>query len=495
MSSRVRILLLLISILAVAPGGGLAARDIPVRGPLRIDGRWFRDRHGRAVVLHGLFGVWKVAPFYPPDDATLPTGFTEADADHFRDLGFDVMRLAWFWRGLEPAPGVVDPAYLEGIAAVVQKLAARGVFVVLDAHQDMYGERFKGLGFPDWATEDDGIPLGPDRGFPLNYLSPATSRAFDNLYADRAGLWDAFGHAWTVMARRFLREHMVVGYDLMNEPWPGSKAATCSAPAGCRSWDRSTLQPFLDAIAAAIRAVDRRRTVFYEPIITFNQGASTGLGTPPPGVAPAGLSFHNQCPTRAAYQITHDPTLVEQARTICPPVETRVMQNAEDAAARLGGPPLMTEVAATTDADYDGLNCLLERSERFMTGFTYGLSWRSGELRALDPVKTAVLARTYPRAVAGTPLEYGFDVRTGRFHLRYATRARTHGQTVITVPVGVQYPGGYQVTAAGARVTSAPGASVLTLRNRRDVQEVEVEVTPTGAEPAGGRPDLIACPG
>jgi hypothetical protein len=44
-------------------------------------------------------------------------------------------------------------------------------------------------------------------------------------------------------------------------------------------------------------------------------------------------------------------------------------------------------------------------------------------------------------------------------------------------------------------VTSAPGASVLTLRNRRDVQEVEVEVTPTGAEPAGGRPDLIACPG
>jgi hypothetical protein len=46
----------------------------------------------------------------------------------------------------------------------------------------------------------------------------------------------------------------------------------------------------------------------------------------------------------------------------------------------------------------------------------------------------------YPRAVAGTPTAYGFDVRTGRFHLSYVARHGTHGPTVITVPNTVHYP-------------------------------------------------------
>ena len=78
----------------------------------------------------------------------LPNGFTDADADRFAALGFDAVRLAWFWRGLEPAKGAFDPAYLEGIAAVQEKLSRRGVFTVLDSHQDGYGDRFNGLGFP-----------------------------------------------------------------------------------------------------------------------------------------------------------------------------------------------------------------------------------------------------------------------------------------------------------------------------------------------------------
>ena len=364
----------------VWPSGGSA-----VTGPLHADGRWFRDAHGRTVILHGLFAVWKGAPYYPPDDATIPEGFTEADADRYAALGFDAVRLAWFWRGLEPARGSFDPAYLAGIAAVERKLSRRGVFVVLDSHQDGFGDRFNGLGFPDYVTFDDGLPFNSSLQFPLNYFSPATSRAFDNLYADRGDSWRYFGRAWQVMALRFARDPMLVGYDLMNEPWPGTDFGACSPPAGCPERDRTRLQPLFDSLAGSIRRVDRRRPVFYEPTIFFNQGAVNGYTAPPQSAGPVGLSFHNQCPTRAAYQVTHDPTLVEKARTICPPIETSVMQHAEETAARLGGPPLMTEVAATTNDDYDGLNCLLERSERFMTGYTYGLSWRSGELRNARP--------------------------------------------------------------------------------------------------------------
>ncbi len=57
------------------------------------------------MILHGLFAVWKGVPYYPPDDATIPNGFTDADADRYAALGFDAVRLAWFWRGPRAGEG------------------------------------------------------------------------------------------------------------------------------------------------------------------------------------------------------------------------------------------------------------------------------------------------------------------------------------------------------------------------------------------------------
>ena len=168
------------------------------------------------------------------------------------------------------------------------------------------------------------------------------------------------------------------------------------------------------------------------------------------------------------------------------------MQNAEEVARRLGGPPLMTEVAATADADVDGLNCLLERTERFMTGYTYGLSWRSGELRTLAPAKAQVIARVYPRAVAGTPTSYGFDARTGRFHLTYVTRRRSAGPTVITVPSSVHYPQGFRVSVSGGRVVRR-SADQVRVANRPWARQVSVSIAPPPGDTTP-RPALIACP-
>jgi endoglycosylceramidase len=304
---------------------------------------------------------------------------------------------------------------------------------------------------------------------------------------------------------------MVAGYDVMNEPFPGTTSpaepyvASCRAAPGCPAFDRDTLEPFETSLARAIRAVDRRRPVFYEPTIFFNTGVPNGFVRPPPDVAPAGLSFHNQCPTRAAYATTKNPALIEQGHVTCPPIETQTMRNAADVARRLGGPALMTEVAATSDDDVRGLNCLLERADRFRTGYTYGLSWSNPdkELRRLGaesaageraPFKQSVLARVYPRAIAGKPRSYGFDVRTGRFRLRYVKRRRARGPTVISVPTAIQYRGGYRVRVAGARVTSRPGASLLTVANRGARRTVVVSVAPAPNDTTP-RPSFPPCPG
>ena len=191
------------------------------------------------------------------------------------------------------------------------------------------------------------------------------------------------------------------------------------------------------------------------------------LRHPPAGVGRIALSFHDECATRAVVQANAAASgVATQANAACPTTNTQVLSNALSTAHAVGGPPLETEVAAASNSDYAGLNCLLELDDRNMVGWTYGLSWRSGELRNLDPGKAAVLARAYPRAVAGVPTSYFFDVRTGDFNLAYTISPRAHGPTVIELP-GPAYPNGYAVSVAGAHVSSAPGAELLDARERR----------------------------
>ena len=79
-----------------------------------------------------------------------------------------------------PEPGVIDDAYVASLAETTRLLAAEGVYVLLDAHQDGFGPLVNGNGFPDWATLTDGLP-NPPAEFPAYYIeNPALQRAFDS---------------------------------------------------------------------------------------------------------------------------------------------------------------------------------------------------------------------------------------------------------------------------------------------------------------------------
>lgn len=496
-------------------------------GPLRADGRYLIDPEGRVVILHGLFAVWKHSPYFPAGtdsttDPSLPS-FTDADADEVRSLGLDGVRLAWYWEGLEPAPGQYSTSYLNGIAGAEQRFASRGVYVVLDAHQDQYDQLFGNKpGFPEWSAVTDAQPVAPDPTdpgysawkFPLGYFHSSTDLAFGHLYAntkiDGEGIATAFGHAWQVMARRFDRDPMLAGYDVINEPFAGTTSLTspavgaCGSSTGCPGFDRRTLEPFELSIARAIRRVDQTRTVFIEPTFYFNLGIRNHFRSPAAAAGPVGMSFHDQCPTRTAYSLTHDPQIIIEGHISCPPVSVSVFRHDRRTMAELGGPGLMTEVASTSDNDVQGLNCLLEQADQFQTGWTYGLSWSNpnDELRRLAsesavdgdaPFKESILARVFPRAVAGVPLSYGFNVRNGRFRMRYVSRPGIVAPTVISVPTQIQYPHGYVVRVTGARRISRPDASRLELLNRPGRHTVTVTVTPASGA-AFTRPQFPACP-
>jgi endoglycosylceramidase len=97
--------------------------------------------------------------------------------------------------------------------------------------------------------------------------------------------------------------------------------------------------------------------------------------------------------------------------------------------------------------------------------------------------KLDVLARPYPRAIAGTPRHFGFDRDTGAFELAYSTRppdgtADAGGsETEVLLPER-HYRKGYVVGASGAEVVSRPNERILRLVARPGESSVAVRVEP-----------------
>ena len=462
------------------------ACDVARKGPsqLRRDGRYMVDAQNRIVLLHGMNAVWKLRDdnhYTPPDE---PRGFTAADADWLRDHGFNTVRLGVIFAGVMPQPGVVDQEYLAGIDRVVQLLADRGIYVMFDFHQDMYNERYGGEGFPDWAVYDDGVPP-TNIGFPQTYFTPAVGRAFDNFWQDKEGLWDRYRDAWTAVAQKWKDQDYHGGYDLLNEPYPGSHFASCANPAGCPVFDTEYLQPMHEHVMAGIRTVDPGNIVWFEPNFVFNGGALSHYG--PVADANVGLSWHKYCLLGLVLHSSGGEDLPG-----CEQMHRIVTDNAEATIQTMGATTLVTEFGASDDeAD---LRQVMAQTDAQFTGWQYWAykNWRdpttesqeSGgqgmftddeDLTTVKTEKLGILERPYPQATAGVPVSLSFDEASKLFEYRYTPRC-AGGPTEIYVPK-LHYPAGYALELTGARATSKPGATLLTLRHEAGATEVRVRIT------------------
>lgn len=460
--------------------------------PLGHAGRWITDAQGRVVILQGYNMVYKRPPYAP--DAI---GFGADDAKFLAREGYDTVRVGIIYKALEPEPGVYDEAYLDRIVKTVDTLGRYGLVSMIDFHQDMYNERFQGEGWPDWAVFDDGLPAEPKRGFSTNYLvMPALQRAYDNFFANvegpgGVGILDRYVAALRHVANRFRRNDNVMGYDLMNEPWPGTAWQDCINPTGCPASD-AKLSAFTAKAIAAIREVDKRHMIFYEPWVLFNFGSGTSIG--PFGDKKLGMSFHSYCLSAGG----------SDSNDGCETNDELVADNADAQAERTGDALLLTEFGATQNPDI--LNAAVERYERHMVGWQ---EWHycgcddptttgSGDKQAvvLDPAKPPrgknlavntlkILTRPHPIAVAGTPLSYGFDGEQRVFTMRW-TPARPTGKgrfgaqavTEVRMPRR-QYPTGYVVKVKRARVLSKRNARVLRLRAAKGATEATVMTSPS----------------
>lgn len=443
--------------------GNVVSRAVPdTAGPIAFRGPDLVDEHGRVVQIHGINMVRKGAPFHVSPDEP---GF-DANVDRTLRSGFNGVRLGVWMAALMPEPGVIDTEYLEGVARGLEALAERGLWVLLDFHQDVF------RGMPDWATTPETAALAPnlpgaeDAFWALAYFSPRSMQQWEDLYhrvpvADGRSAVDYMGDAMADVAERFADAPNVIGLDLMNEPWPGDRFFDCLV-GGCGA-RYAQLQSIYEEYTTKIRAVAPQMQVWWSP---FNWGPPFQQ-QPSPTQGGVGYKFHSYC----LYTDGGEPVAPTPAEnSLCGSVYEGQVADGHQVGARWNAPVLLGEFGASASP----LNTtrLTELADERLMSWLY---WDDNYYRQAPEVVRTDLVRVYPQATAGQPIAQRFDPRGGTFVFRYRPDPSIGAPTAIVVP-SEAYPDGYSVQVSGATVTSEPNAGRLTLKADPSSTEVTVRV-------------------
>jgi len=482
-----------------------------------------RDSEGRVRIFHGVNVVQKSPPWHPSLGEFDPrNSLNEQDMANLREWGFNAVRLGVMWPGVEPAPKAYNQTYLSAMRRIVEMLYQHDIYTIVDFHQDIIAERWCGEGVPDWVlslmangTNSTGIHTKCDGAFPTvasvfgacvpfdhyNISSdPATgfpnrdeclSNPFASYYAtpDVTSAWrsfyetpevqEAFVGYWDVVASAFAGVPGLIGYDLLNEPFPGDIwHSPYSQPWVWEpgSADQLHLEPMYSRLHQTIRKVDTTAMLFYEPtpvpdviptsVPLLGGVHPVGFGAGPAGAAGAQqwsekqvLSYHIYSCGFSGVGCDRNGDLPSEVCEDCDRlVQTSVSTRAADAK-RLGGGAFITEFGACTDSK----SCVGEIN-RVAAAADAGLqSWAYWQFKYFDDITTisgpkeslyntngslqlqklTALSRTFCPAIAGTPMSMRFEPSTGAFRVRYMTDFDTRLlPTEIYLNHEIHYPAG-----------------------------------------------------
>lgn len=450
-----------------------------------VDGCRFVDYAGRQLILHGVNTGG--------NDKTTPRTWLGPDSyARVKAWGLNVVRLQIEWSELEPECGKHSEDYLKQVDGQIAMAKSNGIYVYLDMHQDLWGVK-AGDGAPAWATLDEGQKHieNPEYWQESYWISPMVHKAFDNFYAnkpgpDGVGIQDRFAMAWRHVAQRYARENAVIGYDLLNEPYPGSpmkmlpllvaaKMVQSLAAKGelhevselLKSWgdaekrrrllkklddpamlrdflnamepllqayERDSLSPMYRRVAKAIREVDKDHLLLLEP----GGGAIIGVKSHiRPVVDDAGVRDRFQAIVPHAYGLPDGGAAAIHMAII--------MESISDLSQRLAMPVLVGE----WDADV-GKNREVERRDMAMTivdelekrrfGDTFWLLKPDVDKKLFFPA----VCRPYPSAVAGETVEYKWDRKAGAFTCDWLEKGTVRQPSRVYVPQ-LAFPRGFAV--------------------------------------------------
>ena len=419
------------------PGGqplGWHVRDGFLRAP---------DR--RAVILRGvnLSGAQKNAPYLDGktiDDYTRVRG----------EWGFNGIRFVMTWAAVEPQPGQYDDAYLDRVAERMDWAAQIGLSVVLDMHQDVYGEGFGFDGAPRWSCDQSRYDaFVPQMPWFLSTLDPNVMACVDELYT-RADRQQHFIDAWRHVAQKLGGKSAIVGFDVLNEPSWGSYSIL--------TFEHDRLEPLYHRVVTAVRSVAPQWVAFLEPAASRNAGVGTGLKPFPfANVMYAPHSYDSAAEGGSGFDPSHRQQILDNVGNLA--------DEAKSLGAGLwigeyGGVASAPGIVEYMTAQYDAAGAVAGSTMYW----SYDESDGYGLLNPDGTEKTNlvdVLVRPYPAKIAGDPKSYAFDAGTQTFTFAYTPDPTIALPTEIAVPARA-YPNGYQVECGGCAFEKHPGSLIVT---------------------------------
>lgn len=418
---------------SAAPAVALHSADSAV---LRVVARHFVDPDGRVVLLRGvnLGGDGKLPPFPTPDDPAL--------LDRLTELGFNAIRLPFIWEAYEPELGRYDESYLARLVAVAASAWARGLYVIVDIHQDGFARTLCfgcGAGFPLWAVSPRATPHPPDSsGYKvwalLELMDPGVHRSFADFYADTYGVRARYLAMLGRVAGAFAAVPGVVGYDPLNEPWGD---------------EQREIAPLYRDAATALRARHPTAILFLEGRGPTATGFRTRL--PHPGLDNIAFAPHYYQPLAIVWEDGGGRTaLIDWG-----------FGRMEAKAGEWGVPLLVGEFGIPggarragdyIDYHYDRLDAALASAMQWTVSPGWspqtGDGWNGEDFSLLDSAgrpRPNYRPRPYPSRVAGEPVRFRFEATAaprGGPRLEFVWSHRPGlGPTEIVVPAGLFPPG------------------------------------------------------
>lgn len=435
---KLRVAALVAAVLMTASLAGHPSPALAAQPTFTTSGLWVIDNHGRRLFPRG-FDVSGAE--YTPTDAPLP--YDAADFRMIRATGADVVRIPIAWALIEPTAGGIDPAALARVHQIVGWAGAAGLDVVLDMHQYLWAPCLGGLGMPDWT-----VPNCPPKP-PSNPAQQEADIALAaNAFWHSPSLQERFAQAWVAVARAVGRPRYLLGYDILNEPYPGLIPNEV--------FETAYLGPFYRHVAAALRAVNPDPLIYVEPSILNGvaNGSSQFLG--PIGIPRVVYEPHQY----GATSFNADGT-VGVADVGGPRQFAYDLRTDRQVARRMGAALWVGEWGAlsASNLNYQPESYVsddLAEQDALMIPAAY---WSYDVLDGTnaDLGLAGEFRRIEPWAIAGSPLSVATS--TASLSLRWRSDG---GATMVSLPAGCEPTVSVRTGTRSARYSSEPGW--LTLR-------------------------------
>lgn len=397
-------------------------------------------------------------------------------AKELKEKGFDLIRLGLIWDAVEPQKGQFSKEYLDFIRSILDECQEYGVYVYLDMHQDLYSGFGDGCGdgAPDWACLTDRFKYHKAKfvwaeGY---FWGRAVHRAFDNFWNNVKFVQDDYINMWSHIAEMADSYDCVMGYDVMNEPFPGKsggkifftiikslvkntitdssisksklvkfalssenrhkvldlyggeqlKRITSAANGLVKKFDLERYSPFINKTAAALRKINDK-AVIIENCYFSNLGIPCSTPVPEKD----GKKIDNAIFAPHAYDFMVDTPSYKYANN---QRIKAIFDEHKRTQERMDIPVIVGEWGGFTDGNewFHHIKFLLELFDSNKWSQTYW-AYFNGILES--EVTTDVLCRPHPVAVTGEIKEYRHDRDNDTFTLTYEQDKDYDSETVI----------------------------------------------------------------